>query len=425
MEAAKTSNSIRVSIGLIDNNLFDSLFNSCKRLGGHADNFVDYQTMDSYFCKRFDLVLGQLFQAIIVCLDRLDPENIGNEGEIIDISLPKYATSVSSLSSLDDITCTSSSPSLHEYYQEMISAANKFNRLLVIHLDDCQAFFCGLTKNQVIRRDGKVRFSDVMSSAFRIFSRRVSSMPHCKDVLWIFSGTRPNLDLEMKIASSFGNVFNIAKTLRDFESTDIAVILGSYYQLRDASDELKGMFGNLSGPPKHTFWFLAAAQSHALSSTSDLQSKWGKIESEAIGRYREQIESTIGAFGISPDRLEIISRNLCLIHTQTFMNYQFGEFLEFQTLPESWMPFIEAGLIRVFKNDVWKLYPANRFLVKIFNRTVKWFTWQNILSCCNQGIRLDDNFERENLRILVCVGTLHVAEFIAMAKSEIANEFGA
>ena len=54
-------------------------------------------------------------------------------------------------------------------------------------------------------------------------------------------------------------------------------------------------------------------------------------------------------------------------------------YLEFDDLPNNWIPFVESGLIRTREvGDVWKLFPPNRFLVKIFNKYVKWFCWENI-----------------------------------------------
>jgi hypothetical protein len=50
-------------------------------------------------------------------------------------------------------------------------------------------------------------------------------------------------------------------------------------------------------------------------------------------------------------------------------------FLEFDDLPNDWIPFIEAGFIRVRKNA---LYPPNGFLVKIFRKYVNGFNWENI-----------------------------------------------
>jgi len=71
MEAAKNSNSFRVPISLIDNQLFRSLLKSCKNMGETQDPFlypedyISYEKVERYFEKRFQTVLTQLFQCIV------------------------------------------------------------------------------------------------------------------------------------------------------------------------------------------------------------------------------------------------------------------------------------------------------------------------------------------------------------------------
>jgi hypothetical protein len=110
-----------------------------------------------------------------------------------------------------------------------------------------------------------------------------------------------------------------------------------------------------------------------------LTSQWDEIERVAIGRYKKQIKSTLKSFGLlGAVKMEIYARNLCLLHTHAFMKNTDG-YLEFDDLPNNWIPFVESGLIRTREvGDVWKLFPPNRFLVKIFNKYVKWFCWENI-----------------------------------------------
>jgi hypothetical protein len=92
----------------------------------------------------------------------------------------------------------------------------------------------------------------------------------------------------------------------------------------------------------------------------------------------QQIQSTIQSFGLDADGMQVYAWNLCLLHTQSYLNEKKG-YLELEYLPKSYTPFIEAGLIRVRQNgSVWHIFPPNRFLVKIFNSHVKWFTWENI-----------------------------------------------
>lgn len=71
------------------------------------------------------------------------------------------------------------------------------------------------------------------------------------------------------------------------------------------------------------------------------------------------------------------SRNLSLLYTQSLIGTEKG-YLEFETLPSSWLPFIEAGLIRLRKNSMYRLYPPNRFLIQIFSAHINWFKWDTI-----------------------------------------------
>jgi hypothetical protein len=376
-EAAKISNSIRAPISLINNQLFTELFQSCKKFGSRQDprlkldDLVTFEKVENYMAERFDSVLIQLFQSIIEQLNGLDTSNLEN-GAVIEVSIPKYISPTSSSEGIHKST-----PSLQESYQNVIDTVEKLDRLLVIHLDDCQEFFCGSTKNPEKTADNEIRVGDLMCFALRLFSRRVSSLMKCREILWVFSGTRPNLYLEMKVASSFGEPYDVTKTLRDLTESDVATVLSNYFRLDHGDSVLKEKFKNLCGHPKMLYWFILIAQQHTMASVADLVLLWDKIEDGAVGLYRQQIESTIKAFGLPPEKLEIYSRNLCLLHTHAFVNNESG-YLEFNVLPSNWMPFIEAGLIRTAQNGTWKLYPPNRFLVKIFNRYVKWFSWSNI-----------------------------------------------
>jgi hypothetical protein len=76
--------------------------------------------------------------------------------------------------------------------------------------------------------------------------------------------------------------------------------------------------------------------------------------------------------------MESYSRNIGLLHTFMFINKPNG-FLSFDVIPPNWLPFIEAGMIRIRKEGTsWELFQPNRFLIKIFNKYIKWFNWENI-----------------------------------------------
>jgi hypothetical protein len=57
----------------------------------------------------------------------------------------------------------------------------------------------------------------------------------------------------------------------------------------------------------------------------------------------------------------LYARHLCLLYTHSFINIDDG-YLGFSTLPTNWLPFTEAGLIRIRKDGGWKLYPQIDFL---------------------------------------------------------------
>ena len=114
--------------------------------------------------ERFDTVLMQLFQSIIEQLDILDMSNL-EHGTVVKVSIPMY---ISPTSSTEDIHI--STPSLEDSYQRVINDVKNLDHLLVIHLDDCQKFFCGTLKTPGMF-GGKIRVGDLMCFAFGLFSR--------------------------------------------------------------------------------------------------------------------------------------------------------------------------------------------------------------------------------------------------------------
>ncbi|KAI8901313.1 hypothetical protein BC833DRAFT_578228 [Globomyces pollinis-pini] len=225
-----------------------------------------------------------------------------------------------------------------------------------------------------------------MGFALRLFSSQVSNLKKSHNILWVFSGTRPNLGLEMKVASTFWNPFDVTKYLCDFNVDNIRQIIQSYFLVDGSFPLFNDKLEQLCGPPKLVSFFIQSSVEFSLESIEGLFSHWEEIERGAIIIYREQIKGTIASFGLASDDLEHYSRNLCLLHTHLFVNSPNG-YLKFEELPSSWLPFIEAGLIRVRPESAsrsrkrisgWYMYPPNRFLVKIFNDFVHWFCWENI-----------------------------------------------
>jgi hypothetical protein len=375
MEASKESNSIRAPISLINNDLFVPMLKSCKNMGEKLQHpleltdSISYEVVESYFEQRFETVLAQLFQCITAQLNTM----AATQGATIKVVSPKYISPTS-------VEFPAKNVDVSDIYKELVKKVNETDRLLVIHLDDCQEFFCGLTKTTGMN-NGTLRVGDIMGLALRLFSKEVAKLKQSRHILWIFSGTRPNLSLEMRVASNFDDIYNVVDDFHDFDLNCVSTVLGNYYQLENLKIEFKSILEdkmkNLCGPPKFLKWFILSAQKKSLQSSQDLVDQWDNIEKTAIGLYRNQIQSTIGFFGLDRTKLKIYSRNLCWLHTLALTENLNG-FLEFDDLPNDWIPFIEAGLIRVRQNGKWKLYPPNCFLVKIFKNYVNWFNWENI-----------------------------------------------
>ena len=270
VEASKNSNSIIAPISLIDDVLFRPLLKSCKTMGTKQNpslglqDLISYSNVEDYFEERFEIVLAQLFQSIIDKLINIDPE-----ATFIEITIPKY--NYPTKPGFDEKMDSSA-----EAYERLTEIVKGLKRLLVIHLDDCQEFFCGLTKTTEIV-DGKLKVGEVMGYALQNFNQKVSSLKKCRHILWVFSGTRPNLDLKMKVASKFWEAYDVVDYLSDFDNETISHLLGKYFQLDDISEALKEKINHLCGPPKLLTWFIVSCQKFELESVFDLTNEWDRI----------------------------------------------------------------------------------------------------------------------------------------------------
>ena len=175
VEASKNSGSIIAPISLIDDVLFKPLLKSCKTMGTKQtppldlQDFISYSNVEDYFEKRFEIVLAQLFQSIIDKLINIDPG-----ATFIEITIPKY---ISPTKPGFDETMDSSAAA----YERLIEIVKDLKRLLVIHLDDCQEFFCGLTKTTEIF-DGRLKVEEVMGFALQNFNQKVSALRKCRHI---------------------------------------------------------------------------------------------------------------------------------------------------------------------------------------------------------------------------------------------------
>ena len=95
-----------------------------------------------------------------------------------------------------------------------------------------------------------------MGHALRLFSREVARLRRDQHILWVFSGTRPNLSLEMRVASNFYTIYDVVDDFHDFDLNCVSTILGNYYQLENMKEEFKSILEvkmkNLCGPQKIT-----------------------------------------------------------------------------------------------------------------------------------------------------------------------------
>lgn len=127
----------------------------------------------------------------------------------------------------------------------------------------------------------------------------------------------------------------------------------------------------LSGPPKLVYFFLKASAKFSLESWSSLEANWLKIESKAIESFRTKIESTFRA------NLDRVARNLCLLHTIAVTLNQ--DFIEINSVSRHLVDLVEAGLLRIHGSPgKWMIYTPNLFLIQIFSKYVRWYTWERL-----------------------------------------------
>ena len=158
--------------------------------------------------------------------------------------------------------------------------------------------------------------------------------------------------------------------MADFKPEDILAILQNYFEL-SLSDELTKLCERLSGPPNLVYFFLKAASQLELSSQEDLVEKWSMIETSAIALFASRIPSAFKG------DLDKVARNLSLLHLSAIMLKQ--DFIEITEISRHLVKLVEAGLLRVHKHGgEWKIFIPNRFLIHIFSRYVRWYTWDRL-----------------------------------------------
>jgi hypothetical protein len=128
-----------------------------------------------------------------------------------------------------------------------------------------------------IFKQKSVKMDEIMGFALRLFSAQVSSLKKSRNILWVFSGTRPNLGLEMKVASTFWNPFEISKYLCDFNIDNVYKIIQSYFLVDGSLALFKDKLEQLCGPPKLVSFFIKSSAKFKLKSVDELLNSWDDI----------------------------------------------------------------------------------------------------------------------------------------------------
>ena len=251
--------------------------------------------------------------------------------------------------------------------------ANLGQRKLVIHIDDCQMFFCGVVRSPT-HTATTIMKKEVMALALRTFSRCITPFCGDKNIVWVFSGTRPTLATEITLTSGLA-IRDISRVMGDFGAAEIQSVLGNYFRLEDATPaqvaQIPELCSRLSGPPKNLQFFLCAAPWPSLNCVQDLFDQWSSMESAAVEMYKLKIQSTLWG------DLNVIARSLVLLHTTALASG--NEFVEVPEISRFFVSLIEAGLLRVHRSPLgWKIFAPNRLLVSIFRQYVSWYTWENL-----------------------------------------------
>lgn len=257
------------------------------------------------------------------------------------------------------------------------------DRQLVIHIDDCQRFFLDIVPTPD-DYGTNIKQSKVMALALRSFSKCIHDFAKRSNIAWVFSGTRPNMVTEITLTSGL-NTIDITDMMTDFGQQDVYTILGSYFNLESATvlqaDNLNACCERLQGPPKNVLFFLSAASHHKLASIQNLLDKWDRIEADAVMAFRNRIGSSLVG------NLDIIGRNLALLHANALLCTG-SEFIEVPVVSRHFIHLVEAGLIRTRSaGDHWIISAPNRLLVRVFQKYVRCYKWENIsmLRSCIQA----------------------------------------
>lgn len=363
----ETARRVGASIIVVSPNFSPALkqvLKSCSRYSFKAvDGLVQRHQVKQVFEEKFDSALVDMFGNMRSLLEK------SSENERIDkrVNEGEYH---SPPSSLDDVNATTKESAAA--FEGMREALGKRN--LVIHIDDCQLFFMGVVPSYN-NDPSTIQASEVMAIALSSFSSCITTYASLENIAWIFSGTRPNLLPEVTLTSGL-DAIDLSGLMTDFRQENIRTVFNNFFCLQSATSEqsstLSDCFSRLEGPPKNLLFFLKAAATHHLNSIQQLIEQWSEIEIKAVNMFEAKIVSTFRG------DLYATARQLAIVHATSLMSSG-SDFILVTNISRHFIFLIEAGLLRVHRfGKIWKLFAPNRFLVLVFQKFVRWYTFENI-----------------------------------------------
>lgn len=360
-------------------NALDSCETICS-LAFKNGSLVERKQVEMIFSQRFDSVLKAIFSTIALTLE-----------EKADASL------VMRIQDVEYISPSSNNQSISETVSDCDLAFKRMNkalkgRKLVMYVDDCQLFYCGVIPSSVVQDPNnspkRIPASEINALALRVFSQRMSSFANATNLAWVFTGTRPTLLTEITLSSGL-DAIDSSELLVDFNPQHIRTILSNFFNLSGLTETQLCQFEEsyctrLSGPPKMIQFFLLAASkilysksasdNNTIVSFQELVDNWEKIEDGACALFDAKILSTYHG------NLDATARNLAILHVTSMRDGNINGNVKVDRMSRHLIIMIEAGLLRVRKSPTgWIITPPNRFLMLIFRKYVRWYTWENVL----------------------------------------------
>jgi hypothetical protein len=256
MEAAKKTNTSVIIISPNLSPVLEQVLRSChnwKQFDVHK-GFINRNEIEEVFINKFHVALETMFGLMESIV-----KNHPRERFITTLDQGDYHSPNSSTENLSRLSrnCVSSFRKLRNTLDD---------RRLVIHVDDCQLYFTGIIPNLQHLSDS-IPKGEIMALALRCFSKCVTPFAGFKNIVWVFSGTRPTLLTEITLTSGLHTV-DISDMMQDFSCSDVETILNSYFDLASSTVtdmvHVRSLCIRLSGPPKNIYFFLSASSRYII-----------------------------------------------------------------------------------------------------------------------------------------------------------------